>query len=76
MPTLVTEDQLVTANSLSSLNSSSARLVGPALGGLIVAFGLPVGIHPLNGFAAAAGLQACLLYITQQRAKAVKDFNH
>jgi MFS family permease len=37
LPTLVGEDQLVTANSLGSLTNSGARLVGPALGGVIAA---------------------------------------
>lgn len=37
LPTLVREEQLVTANSLSSLNMNVSRLVGPTLGGLIAA---------------------------------------
>jgi MFS family permease len=42
LPTLVSQDQLVAANSLNSLSSNLARLVGPALGGLIAGvFGLP-----------------------------------
>jgi len=41
LPTLVREAHLVQANSLNSLSSNLARLVGPALGGLIAAlFGL------------------------------------
>lgn len=41
LPTLVGEVHLVQANSLKSLSSNLARLVGPALGGLIAAvFGL------------------------------------
>jgi len=41
LPALVDEAHLVQANSLNSLSSNFARLVGPALGGLIaVAFGL------------------------------------
>jgi MFS family permease len=41
LPTLVEETNLVQANSLNSLSSNFARLVGPALGGLIAAvFGL------------------------------------
>lgn len=38
LPTLVHEDQLAVANSLNALNNNLARLVGPALGGLILAF--------------------------------------
>ena len=37
LPTLVKEEQLVQANSLNSLSSNLARLVGPDLGGLIAA---------------------------------------
>jgi predicted MFS family arabinose efflux permease len=37
LPTLVEEDQLLTANSLDSLGENSARLIGPALGGLLLA---------------------------------------
>ena len=37
LPTLVKEEHLVQANSLNSLSSNLARLIGPALGGLIAA---------------------------------------
>lgn len=37
LPTLVDEDQLLTANSLDSMGENSARLVGPALGGVLLA---------------------------------------
>jgi len=37
IPTLVDEDQLLTANSLDSLGENSARLIGPALGGVLLA---------------------------------------
>jgi predicted MFS family arabinose efflux permease len=37
LPTLVEEDQLITANSLDSLGENSARLIGPALGGSLLA---------------------------------------
>ncbi|MBA3944686.1 MAG: MFS transporter, partial [Herpetosiphonaceae bacterium] len=41
LPTLAGEEHLVAANALNSLNSNLARLVGPALGGIIAArFGL------------------------------------
>ena len=39
LPRLVGEDQLVAANSMSSLNRNLARLLGPALGGAVVALG-------------------------------------
>ena len=38
LPTLVREDQLVSANSLNALNKNLGRLGGPALGGLVVAW--------------------------------------
>ena len=37
IPRLVTEERLVSANSLISVSSNLARLIGPALGGLIAA---------------------------------------
>ncbi len=41
LPTLAGEEHLVAANALNSLNSNLARLVGPALGGIIATrFGL------------------------------------
>src|SRR5262249_36415795 len=38
LPNLVSEDQLLRANSLNTLNENLARLVGPALGGLAAAY--------------------------------------
>ncbi len=37
LPTLVGEEHLVSANSLNSLNDNLARIVGPAIGGLLLA---------------------------------------
>ncbi len=37
LPTLVGEEHLVTANALNALNNNLARLVGPALGGIVAA---------------------------------------
>lgn len=39
LPKLVAEEHLVSANSLSTLNRNLARLLGPAIGGLAIAFG-------------------------------------
>ena len=39
LPHLVGEDELVAANSMSSLNRNLARLIGPVVGGAVVAFG-------------------------------------
>ncbi len=36
LPTLVTEDSLVSANALSGLGGNLSRLIGPALGGIVV----------------------------------------
>jgi MFS family permease len=42
LPQLVTEEHLIAANSLNALNSNLARLVGPALGGIVAGLlGLP-----------------------------------
>jgi MFS family permease len=58
LPTVVDKEQLVTANSLSSVGSEAARLVGPAIGGVIaVSTGL-VGVTFVDAasFLGAAGL--------------------
>lgn len=39
LPTVVPEEDLVTANSLRSLSQNLARLVGPSLGGVVAALG-------------------------------------
>lgn len=60
LPTLVAEEDLVAANSLDSVGSNAARLVGPSLGGLIaVSTGL-VGVTLIDAasFLLAAGLIA------------------
>jgi MFS family permease len=58
LPTVVDKEHLVTANSLNSVGSETARLVGPAIGGVIaVSTGL-VGVTLIDAasFLAAAGL--------------------
>lgn len=50
LPALVGEEQLVSANSLSSLSSNLARLVGPGVGGAVAGF------FGLNGIVAADAL--------------------
>jgi len=37
LPTLIDEEQLVSANSLNSLNDNLARIIGPAIGGALLA---------------------------------------
>ena len=57
LPKLVGEEQLVTANSLNSLNDSLARLIGPPLGGLAAGYfgltGVALGDAATFFFAAA-----------------------
>jgi MFS family permease len=62
LPTLVREEQLVTANSLSALNMNVSRLVGPTLGGLIAAATGIRGVTLIDSatFLAAASLVAFL----------------
>jgi MFS family permease len=62
LPTLVAEEKLVTANSLNALNNNLARLIGPALGGVLaVSLGL-YGVALLDAltFAIAAGMIALI----------------
>lgn len=37
LPTLVEDDQLITANSLDSMGENASRMIGPALGGVLLA---------------------------------------
>jgi len=56
LPKLVEEEQLLSANSMDSLGENSARLIGPALGGIILAaYGLSavILIDIISYFAAA-----------------------
>jgi MFS family permease len=59
LPTLVGEELLVTANSLSSLNRHISRLVGPAIGGVIAATAGLRGVTLVD--AATFALAACLV---------------
>lgn len=58
LPKLVGESDLVTANSLNSLNNSLARLIGPAVGGVVFAvFGFAASVLiDVATFVIAAGL--------------------
>jgi MFS family permease len=62
LPRLVPESELVTANALNSLNNSLARLVGPALGGLLYLLGglTVVTVVDVVTFLAAAALVAAV----------------
>jgi MFS family permease len=58
LPTLVAEERLVSANSLISVSGNLARLIGPALGGLIAAL---AGLNGIVLVDAASFLLAALL---------------
>ena len=58
LPRLVAEERLVSANSLISVSSNLARLIGPALGGLIAA---RLGLNGIVLIDAASFLLAALL---------------
>lgn len=49
LPGLVGAERLMVANSLNAFNDNLARITGPALGGLMVAFGGLGGVALLNG---------------------------
>ena len=58
LPTLVDEDQLLIANSLDSLGENGARLIGPALGGVLLA---SIGLQGVIFFDIVSYLLAALL---------------
>jgi Na+/melibiose symporter-like transporter len=66
LPLLVEEKYLAPANSLSALNGNLARLLGPALGGLIVGLTGLIGVAIIDAvsFVLAAAL---IMFITRQR---------
>jgi MFS family permease len=75
LPNLVSREHLVTANSLNSLSSNLARLIGPALGGLVAGlFGLPgIVLADAASFVIAGFLIAFILTKPEQAGeKAVK----
>src|SRR4051812_36703625 len=70
LPNLVPEDQLVSANAANSLNNSLARLVGPALGGVVAGLlGLPGVILLDTASFVLAGTLIALITVTSQPAK-------
>ena len=58
LPTLVGEDQLIAANSMNSLNDNLARIIGPAVGGVLLGF---LGLNSVVIVDAASYLVAALL---------------
>jgi MFS family permease len=71
LPTLVGEEQLMAANSMNSMNDNLARLIGPAVGGLLLAwhsFASIVVVDALTYFVAAG-----LIGLVQVRARPAAD---
>lgn len=58
LPTLVEEDQLITANSLDSMGENASRMIGPALGGVLLA---SIGIRGVILFDIGTYLLAAML---------------
>ena len=75
LPTLVPGDQLIGANALNALNKNLARLVGPAIGGFVVAVGGLGGVTLLDAlsFVAAALLVAFVRLRPRQVAQPEAD---
>jgi MFS family permease len=62
LPLLVKEDQLVPANALNALNNNLARLIGPPLGGVLLAYAGLSGVIIFDSltFLVAAGMIAII----------------
>lgn len=71
------EEELVTANALSGVNRHLARLIGPAIGGVVVALGglTAVAILDVASFLLAAGLIAAIR-TTRSRAERHDSLEH
>lgn len=70
LPNLVPEDQLVSANALNALNNNLARLVGPALGGVVAGLLGLSGVVLLDAASfGIAGLLIALITVTSQPTK-------
>ncbi|HEY3231775.1 MAG TPA: MFS transporter [Roseiflexaceae bacterium] len=71
LPQLVAEEHLVAANSLNALNSNLARLVGPALGGIVAGLlGLPGVVFLDAGSFLITGIMIALIGGVPTRASA------
>src|SRR5215210_2932560 len=70
LPQLVDETHLVAANSLNSLNNNLARLIGPALGGIVAGLLGVVGVALID--AATFLLAAALIALISGRFKSLK----
>lgn len=65
LPRLVGEKRLMSANSLNALNDNLARIVGPALGGVLVAYSGLVGVVIVDGLTFL--LSAALVMLIRSR---------
>ena len=70
LPTLVGEEHLLSANSLDSLGENSARLIGPALGGVLLA---SAGLNSVIFLDITSYLMAALLMFMMQVPKLDSD---
>ena len=70
LPTLVGEEHLLSANSLDSLGENSARLIGPALGGVLLA---SAGLNSVIFLDITSYLMAALLMFLMQVPKLDSD---
>lgn len=71
LPSLVSADRLMVANSLNAFNDNLARIAGPALGGLMIALGGLGGVALLNG--ATFLLAAVLIALIRLPGRSPKD---
>lgn len=77
LPKLVGEENLVQANALNSLNNNLARLIGPALGGIVYGawgFGMVVTLEASSFF--IAGIMVALINAPASITRATHDDTH
>ena len=72
-PTLVPEHQLVAANSLQSLNESVMRLVGPPLGGALLALAGIAGVVLVDSASFLFSAAMLLLIVAPKPARPIAD---
>jgi MFS family permease len=70
LPTLVDKEQLVSANALNALNNNLARLIGPAIGGIIFSFAGLSGVVLADAFTYfAAAMLTLIISVTSKPAQ-------
>jgi len=70
LPLLVGEEDLPTANALNALNNNLARLIGPAIGGVVLAVGGLTGVALVD--AASFGVAAAMIALITVDGRAVR----